>query len=141
MCNSDTILDSGATQSIFPLNYRHLTEFKKDSSYAVMADQTSKLTLYGSAKYGCFDVLVTDINRPLLSEGAITGPPYNLTVLKSGVNAWILDPSKTSKDSNWILCHCTKEFDNLYHIHNPTRLLSFKPPVQFLQLNLPVIVN
>ena len=129
MCNSDTILDSGATQSIFPLNYRHLTEFKKDSSYAVMADQTSKLTLYGSAKYGCFDVLVADINRPLLSEGAITGPPYNLTVLKSGVNAWILDPSKTSKDSNWILCHCTKEFDNLYHIHNPTRLLSFKPPV------------
>ena len=96
MCNSDTILDSGATQSIFPLNYRHLTEFKRDSSYAVMADQTSKLTLYGSAKYGCFDVLVADINRPLLSEGAITGPPYNLTVLKSRINAWILDPSKTS---------------------------------------------
>jgi len=91
-----------------------------------MADQSTKLQLYGEAKYGIFDVLIADIQRPLISEGAITGPPYNLNVIKSGIFAWILDPSKSPNDPKYIICHCTKEEDNLYHIVNPTSLLKLR---------------
>ena len=91
-----------------------------------MADQITKLQLHGKAKYGIFDVLIADIQRPLISEGVITGPPYNLNVVKSGIFAWILDPTKSSSDSGYIICHCTKETDNLYHIVDPTELLRYK---------------
>ena len=72
---------------------------------------------------------MADVHRPLLSEGAITGPPYNHQVIKEGVYAWILDPTKNEKDSIWIVCLCTKEEDNLYHIHNPTNLLAYRQPL------------
>ena len=94
-----------------------------------MADQSSRLKIYGSAQYGAFKVLVADVHRPLISEGAITSPPYNLAVIKFGIHAWILDTSKSSLEPNRIVCHCTKEQDNLYHIHNPSTLLSFQQPV------------
>ena len=131
MCNTDTILDSGATESMFPFNYPHLTKFIRysETTVATMANQKSTLQLYGTAKYGTFEVIVADVHRPLLSEGAITGPPYNLQVIKSGVHAWILDPTKNVKDPNWIVCLCTKEDDNLYHIHNPTNLLAYRQPL------------
>ena len=47
----DAILDSGATASIFPLNYHNFIKFCKypTPSHATMADSTSKLTLYGTA--------------------------------------------------------------------------------------------
>ena len=50
----DAILDSGATASIFPLNYHNLSKFFKypTPSHATMAASTSKLTLYGTAMYG-----------------------------------------------------------------------------------------
>ena len=88
-CNTDTILDSGATKILFPVNYP-LNSYKTSE---VMADQITKLQLYGKAKYGIFDVLIADIQRPLISEGVITGPPYNLSVVKSGIFAWILVPN------------------------------------------------
>jgi len=86
MCNADTILDSGATQSMCPLNYPHLNQFIRYSQTTVakMANQKSTLQLYGTAKYGTFEEIVADVHRPLLSEEAITGPPYNLQVIKSG---------------------------------------------------------
>ena len=74
-------------------------------------------------------MIVGDIQRSLISEGALTGPPNNLTILKSGTTAWILDPDKTPEDSNWILCHCTKESDNLYHLQNISRLHTWRPTV------------
>ena len=127
----DAILDSGATASIFPLNYHNLSKFCKypTPSHATMADSSSKLTLYGTAMYGSIPVIVGDIQRPLISEGALTGPPNNLTILKTGTTAWILDPDKTPDDPNWILCHCTKESDNLYHLQNISRLHTWRPKV------------
>ncbi len=85
----DAILDSGATASIFPLNYHNLSKFCKypTPSHATMADSTSQLTLYGTAMYGSIPVIVGDIQRPLISEGALTGPPNNLTILKIGTTA------------------------------------------------------
>ena len=120
----DAILDSGATASNFPLNYHNLSKFCSYStpSHAIMADSTSKLTLYGTAMYGSIPVIVGDIQRPLISEGALTGPPNNLKIPKSETTAWILDPDKTPDDPNWILCHCTKESDNLYHLQNISKL-------------------
>ena len=127
----DAILDSGATASIFPLNYHNLSKICKypTPSHAIMADSSSKLTLYGTAMYGSIPVIVGDIQRPLISEGALTGPPNNLTILKTGTTAWILDPDKTPDDPNWILCHCTKESDNLYHLQNISRLHTWRPTV------------
>ena len=98
-------------------------------SHAIMADSTSQLTLYGTAMYGSIPVIVGDIQRPLISEGALTGPPNNLTILKSGTTAWILDPDMTPDDPNWILCHCTKESDNLYHLQNINKLHTWRPTV------------
>jgi len=60
-----------------------------------MADSTSHLKLYGTAMYGSFEVLVGDIHRPLISEGALTSKPHNLSIVKSGNYAWIIDPAKT----------------------------------------------
>ena len=94
-----------------------------------MADSTSKLTLYGTAMYGSIPVIVGDIQRPFISEGALTGQPNNLTILKTGSTAWILDPDKIPDDPNWILCHCTKESDNLYHLQDTTTLSTWRPPV------------
>jgi len=127
----DAILDSGATASIFPLNYHNLSKFCKypTPSHSTMADSTSQLTLYGTAMYGSIPVIVGDIQRPLISEGALTGPTNNLTILKSGTTAWVLDPDKTPDDPNWILCHCTKESDNLYHLQNITKLHTWRPTV------------
>ena len=65
-----------------------------------MTDSSSQLTLYGTAMYGLIPVIVGDIQRPLISDGALTGPPNNLTILKSGTTAWILDPDKTPDDPN-----------------------------------------
>ena len=87
-CNTDTILDSGATQILFPVNYPNLTKIKSYMSSAVMADQITRLQLYGKTKYGIFNVLIADIQRPLITEGVITGPPYNLNVVKSGIIAF-----------------------------------------------------
>ena len=85
----DAILDSGATASIFQLNYQNLSKLCKypTPSHATMADSTSKLTLCGTAMYGSISVIVGDIQRPLISEGELTGPPNNLTILKSGNTA------------------------------------------------------
>ena len=41
MCNTDTILDSGASHCMFPLNYPNLRKFEQSKSYATMADQSS----------------------------------------------------------------------------------------------------
>ena len=73
----DAILDSRATASNFPLNYQILSKLFKypTPSHATMADSKSKLTLYGTAMYGSIPVIVGDIQRPLISEGAFTGPP------------------------------------------------------------------
>ena len=59
----DAILDSGATASIFPLNYHNLSKFCSYStpSHAIMADSTSQLTLYGTAMYGSIPVIVGDL--------------------------------------------------------------------------------
>jgi hypothetical protein len=56
----DAILDSGATASIFPLNYHNLSKICKypTPSHATMADSTSQLTLYGTAMYGSMPVIV-----------------------------------------------------------------------------------
>ncbi len=56
----DAILDSGATASIFPLNYHNLCKICKypTPSHATMADSTSQLTLYGTAMYGSMSVIV-----------------------------------------------------------------------------------
>jgi hypothetical protein len=129
--NVDAILDSGAMQSIFPRNYDNLSKFSSypTPSHATMADSKSNLQLYGTAMYGSIEVIVGDIPRPLISEGALTGPPHNLSIVKSNDIAWILDPDKTPDDPNWILCHCTKESDNLYHLHDPSRLSRWRSPV------------
>ena len=97
----DAILESGDTASIFPPNYHNLSKFYEypKPSHATMADVKTKLTLYGTAMYGSIPVIVGDIQRPLISEGALTGPPNNLTILKSGDTAWILDPDKTPDDN------------------------------------------
>jgi hypothetical protein len=79
--------------------------------------------------YGSIPVILGDIQRPLISEGALTGPPNNLTILNIGTTAWILDPDKTADDPDWILCHCTKESDNLYHVQNLTKLHTWRPTV------------
>ena len=129
MCNTDTILDSGASHCMFPLNYPNLRKFEQSKSYATMADQSARLTLYGTAKYGTFDVIVADVQRPLISEGVLTGPPYNMNVVKSGNHAWILDSTKEESASDYIVCHCTREHDNLYHIVDPTQLLKFQQPI------------
>ena len=120
----DAILDSGATASIFPLNYYNLSKFCKypKPSHAIMADSTSQLTLYGTAMYGSIPVIVGDIQQPLISEGALTGPPNNLTILKTGTTAWILDPDKTPDDPNWILCHCTKDRQLRHHRANDYKI-------------------
>jgi hypothetical protein len=47
-----------------------------------MADSESTLKLYGTAMYGSFSVLVGDILRPLISEGALTSSPHNLLSLR-----------------------------------------------------------
>ena len=127
----DAILDSGATASMFPLNYYNLSKFCKypKPSHAIMADSTSQLTLYGTAMYGSIPVIVGDIQQPLISEGALIGSPNYLTILKTGTTAWILDPDKTPDDPNWILCHCTKESDNLYHPQNIRKLHTWRPTV------------
>ena len=65
------MLDSGATESIYPLNYPFLSHFTRYPT-DTMADQQSHLKLFGTAKYGIFDVLAADIRGPLLSEGIIT---------------------------------------------------------------------
>jgi len=72
-CNTDTILDSGATQILFPLNHPNLTKVNSYKSSAVMAVQITKLQLCGEAEYGIFNVLISDIQHPLISEGVITG--------------------------------------------------------------------
>jgi len=79
--------------------------------------------------YGSFQVLVGDIHRPLISEGALTSKPHNLSIVKSGDYAWIIDPAKTPSDPNWILCYCSKESDNLYHLHDPSKLRQYQIPV------------
>ena len=114
----DAILDSGPSQSIFLRNYQNLSKFSQypTPSNAAMADSTSKPTLYGTAMYGSIPVIIGDIQRPLISERVLTGQPNNLTILKSGDTARSLDPDKTPDDPNWILCHCTKESENLYHL-------------------------
>ena len=133
------ILDSGATESIYPLNYPFLSHFTRypTDTYATMADQQSHLKLFGTAKYGIFDVLVADVRRPLLSEGIITGPPYNLQIVKSGKFAWILDPAKSIGQSGYIVCYCSKENDNLYHIHNPTAILNYGNSKTNINLTMP----
>jgi len=85
----DAILDSGATASIFPRNYLNLTKLSKyeNESHATMADSTSYLKLYSTAMYGSFEVLVGDIHRPFISEGALTSKPHNLSIVKSGNSA------------------------------------------------------
>jgi hypothetical protein len=95
-------------------------QFYPTPSHATVADSISKLTLYGTAMYGSIQVIVGDIQRSLISEGVLTCPPNNLTTLKSGDTAWIIDPDKTPDDPNWILYHCTKESDNLYHLQDST---------------------
>ena len=72
---------------------------------------------------------MADVHRPLISEEAITGSPYNVAVIEFGIHAWILDTSRTRLDPNRIVCHYTKEQDNLYHIHNPSTLITFQKPV------------
>ena len=101
----DAILDSGATASIFPLNYQNLSKFCKYPTpyHATMADSASKLTLYGTAMYGSIPVIVGDLQLHVHGQGLInfftsTGPPNNLTILKTGSTAWILDPDKTPDD-------------------------------------------
>jgi hypothetical protein len=94
-----------------------------------MADSESTLKLYGTAMYGSFSVLVGDILRPLISEGALTSSPHNLTIVKKGNYAWIIDPTKTHSDPDWILCYCTKESDDLYHLHDPSKLRHYRSPV------------
>ena len=79
--------------------------------------------------YGSIPVIVGDIQRPLISEGALTDPPNILTILTIGTTARILDPDKTADDPKWILCHCTKESDNLYHLQNITKLYTWRPTV------------
>jgi hypothetical protein len=66
----DAILDSGATASIFPRHYKHLTKYTEyeTPSYATMADSESKLKIHGTAMYGSFLVLVANILRPLISH-------------------------------------------------------------------------
>ena len=106
MCNTDTILDSGANHCMFPLNYPNLSKFEQSKSYATMADQSAQLQLYGTAKY------VIVVQRPLISEGILTGPPYNMYVVKCGNHAWILDSTKKESAGDYIVCHCTREHDN-----------------------------
>ena len=52
----DAILDSGATASIFPRYYTHLTKYTEYETppYATMADSASKQKIYGTAMYGSF---------------------------------------------------------------------------------------
>ena len=79
--------------------------------------------------YGSFLVLVANILRPLIFEGALTSSPNNLTIVKKGIYDWILDSTKTRCDPDWILCYCTKESDNLYHLHDPSKLRQYRLPV------------
>ena len=127
MCNTDTILDSGASHCMLPLNYPNLSKFN---------EQSAQLQLYGTAKYGTFDVIVADIQRPLISEGVLTGPPYNMYVVKSGNHAWMLDSTKKESASDYIVCHCTRKHDNLYHVVDPTQLLKFHQPTSITMLQL-----
>jgi hypothetical protein len=59
----EAILDSDATASIFPRNYKHLSKYTEyeTPSYATMADSESKLKIYGTTMYGSFLVLVAYI--------------------------------------------------------------------------------
>ena len=67
--------------------------------------------------YGSIPVIVGDIQRPLISEGALNGPPNNLTILKSGTTAWILHPDQAPDDPN------------LYHLQDTSMLSTWRPPV------------
>jgi hypothetical protein len=69
-----------------------------------MEDSELKLKICDTAMYGSF-------LRPLISEGALTNSPQNLTIVKKGIYAWILDPAKIRSDPDWILCYITK-----YHL-------------------------
>ena len=47
MCNTDTILDSGATESMFPINYPNLSKFISNSSHNGRSEDYTK-TLWNS---------------------------------------------------------------------------------------------
>jgi hypothetical protein len=92
-----------------------------------MADSTSKLTLYGTAMYGSMPVIVGDIQRPLISEGALTGPPNNLTIVKSGETAWTLD-----EQMNLTGFYVTVRRRAIIYIISKTRLCSVHGNSQYL---------
>lgn len=55
--------------------------------------------------YGTIEVIVADIQRPLISEGALTNPPHNLTIYKEKNIAWIIDPDNTQYTGHLGLLH------------------------------------
>ena len=73
-------------------------------------------------------MLVSDINRPLISEGVLQAAPYNFTIHKIDSKAWILDSSKESDESGWLVLSATLSSDKLYHIDDISKLLLYNPP-------------
>jgi hypothetical protein len=47
--------------------------------------------IYGKAKYGIFDVLIADVQRPIISEPVLLKPPYNLKIQKEGTHMYIYE--------------------------------------------------
>jgi len=122
-------------------------EIRKDKVYSQRAEQCRFIgyaddvnwTNTQISSYDSYIVLMKDgilslfstanILRPLISEGALTSSPNNLSIVKKGIYAWILDSTKTRSDPDWILCYCTKESDNLYHLYDPSKQRQYRSPV------------
>ena len=88
---STAILDGGSNRILFPQNYPHVTSFVPAPSVAHQADGTSTLMIYGEAKYGIFNVLIADVQRPIISEPVLLKPPYNLKIQKEGTHMYIYE--------------------------------------------------
>ena len=87
------IFDGGANRTIFPEEYPGLSAFKSTPSKAIMADGVSSLNIHGSAMFGRFDVVVADVQRPIISEPHLLTKFPHFSIEKRGKFMYLIDGS------------------------------------------------
>jgi hypothetical protein len=104
-------MDGGSNRILFPVGWEGITNFVSSPNVAYQADGESTLVVHGEAKYGIFDVLIADVQRPIISEPILLLPPYNLIIHKDGVSMYIY-----ARDPFCLVATATlQEHDGLHH--------------------------
>ena len=115
------IYDGGANRTIFPEGYPGLSNFKPHPSTATMADGVSSLNIYGSGKFGLFEVVVADVQRPIISEPYMLTQYPQLSIEKRNKCMYVID-------GNSIVSTGSLSPDiGLYIVDNIEELLNWEP--------------